>query len=261
MRIAVYAGSFDPITNGHLDIIHRAAKQFDKIVITIAVNPAKKGMFSMENRATMIRDALGGKAMISTTDVQRDIADHPDTQFFITILPPNYMVTKWMMCIGSRTLIRGLRANMDFEAEFQMNGINKKLEPLVDSVFFMTSVDQLCTSSSAVKEISRLGGDVSHFVPPNVQIALAGPIKTWVVSDLKDPKPGFYKTVGHKPAFHFRIMDSEYGLIIWGFSIFGNIPGYRTYGVRFSEWAGRPENAPLYVTTDYDRTLRSSKVM
>lgn len=159
MRTCVYGGSFDPITNGHLDIIHRAAEQYDRVVIAVATNSAKKGLFTPEERLSLIGDSLG-------------IQPKNDPKFRVCMLPPGTLLAQWAKDIGAHALVRGLRANMDFEAEFQLNMVNKKLVPGIDTVFFMTAHDQLYTSSSIAKEIATVGGDLGHFVPHNVAVAL-----------------------------------------------------------------------------------------
>ena len=145
-RIAGYPGTFDPITNGHLSIVRRALKIFDRVVIAILYNPQKIPLFSLEERTGMIREAL---------------ADQPNVEIdtFDGLLV-DYVVKK-----GSNVILRGLRALSDFEYEFQMALMNRKLDRQVQSVFLMTDYKWLYTSSTIIKEAASLGGDISGLVP------------------------------------------------------------------------------------------------
>lgn len=174
MKIGLYAGSFDPVTSGHLDIIRRAATQYDRVVVAVATNSAKKHMFTQSERVTMLLDALGEGDGKATYLAGGQAFDKPqDPKFIVTFLPPSRMLAEFALkFVGAVALIRGLRAMSDFEAEFQLNMINKKLVPEIDTVFFMTSPEQLYTSSSIAKEVASIGGDLSHFVPPNVATKL-----------------------------------------------------------------------------------------
>ncbi len=150
-RKAVYAGSFDPITNGHLDIVRRALCSFDEVIVAVAFNAEKdSALFSVEERVTMIREAL------------TDVAERVVVDAFDGLLVD--------YCEGKRAcaVIRGLRAVTDFEYEFQMAMMNRHLNPRVETFFMTASEEYLYTASRLVKEVSRLGGDVSGLIPPGV---------------------------------------------------------------------------------------------
>ena len=145
-KIAVYPGTFDPITHGHLSILTRALKIFDKLVIAILTNPKKVPLFSMEERIAMIKEVL------------RD-------QRNVEIDSYNGLLVDYVMSKKSNVIIRGLRALSDFEYEFQMALMNRKLNREVQSVFLMTDYKWFYTSSTIIKEAASLGGDVSGLVP------------------------------------------------------------------------------------------------
>jgi len=153
MRTAVYPGSFDPITNGHLDVIKRAARLFDHVIVAVAINESKIPLFTMGERKE-----LAVKAVQHIPNVEVDT--------FTTLLV-NYVVAK-----GGQTVIRGLRAVSDFEFEFQLALLNRKLNEDVEMIFMMPKESYTFISSRIIKEISMLGGDVSSFVPPHVVQAL-----------------------------------------------------------------------------------------
>ncbi len=153
--IAVYPGTFDPITNGHLDILERALALFDKLVVTIAVNPRKAPLFSIEDRIGFIRDALPG---------------HHDR---ISFAANEGLLVDFCKSQGARVIVRGLRALADFEYEFQFAHMNRRLAPDIDTMFFMTDEKNHYVSSSLVKEVASLGGDITGLVPPDVVSALA----------------------------------------------------------------------------------------
>ncbi|RPF47997.1 phosphopantetheine adenylyltransferase [Hydrogenoanaerobacterium saccharovorans] len=146
MRIAVCPGSFDPVTKGHLDIIHRASKLFDKIIVVVVINPDKHPSFSAEERMDMIRRA--------TTDIPNMEVDN------FSGLLMDYVRDK-----GAVAIVKGLRAVTDFEYEFQMALINKKLNPQADTLFLTTATENMYLSSSIVKQIASFGGDITDFVP------------------------------------------------------------------------------------------------
>lgn len=153
--VAVYPGTFDPITNGHLDILRRALALFDRIVVTIAVNPRKQPLFTVEQRIGFIRDAL---------------PDYADRLQFASF---GGLLVEFARSQGATVIVRGLRALADFEYEFQFAHMNRRLAPGIDSVFFMTDERNHYVSSSLVKEVASLGGDVTGLVPPAVATALA----------------------------------------------------------------------------------------
>jgi len=148
-KLAVYPGSFDPITNGHISIVSRALKVFDRLVIAILNNPQKLPLFSMEERIQMIREVLKDQR-------------HLEVESFNGLLV-DYVIQK-----KTNVVIRGLRALSDFEYEFQMALMNRKLNREVQSIFLMTDYKWFYTSSTIIKEAASLGGDVSGLVPPIV---------------------------------------------------------------------------------------------
>lgn len=149
MSTALYPGTFDPITNGHLDIIRQALTIFDHIVVTVSCNPRKAPLFSVEERMEMIRIATAQVGSVSVN--QYDGLSVEAARQYRAI-----------------ALIRGLRAVSDFEAEFQMTLMNRQLAPEIETVFLMPSEQYTYLSSSIVKEVAQFGGDVSQFVPPIV---------------------------------------------------------------------------------------------
>lgn len=153
-RIGVYPGTFDPVTNGHLDIISRAAGLLDKLVVGVAVNAGKGPLFSLTERVAMVRDEV------------RHFS--PDVETRIDVQPFQTLLMHFAQSVGANVIVRGLRAVSDFEYEFQMAGMNRRLNPNVDTVFLMASEHQQFISSRFVKEIARLGGDISPFVSPRV---------------------------------------------------------------------------------------------
>ena len=152
-RTAIYPGSFDPVTNGHLDVIKRALKLVDNVVVAIVHNPKKRGCFTPEERAKLLRGVLSDEKRVQVDAFSGLLVDYVQAQ-------------------GAGTIIRGLRAVADFEFEFQMALMNRRLAPAVDTIFLMTDENHMFVSSSLVKEIARLGGDVSEFVPDAVRVAL-----------------------------------------------------------------------------------------
>jgi pantetheine-phosphate adenylyltransferase len=152
-RKAIYPGSFDPITNGHVDLIERALEIFDLLVVAVAINPRKKSLFSAAERVALIEGAVSGSERLQITSFEGLLVDH---------------VKEW----GGRTLVRGMRALADFEYEFQFAHMNRRLAPEVDTIFMMTSEENFFVSSSLVKEVAAFGGDLTGLVPSNVAQAL-----------------------------------------------------------------------------------------
>ena len=153
MTIAVYPGSFDPVTNGHLDIAARASRIFDTVIMAVFDRPNKKLLFNTEERVALLREA--------TRDLPRVKVD---TYAELTV--------DYVRSIGAAVIVRGLRAASDFENEFQMAQINQTLAPDIDVVLFMAGHQYTFFSSSTVREIASLGGDISWLVPPHVVPAL-----------------------------------------------------------------------------------------
>ncbi|WDP92137.1 MAG: pantetheine-phosphate adenylyltransferase [Desulfobacter sp.] len=152
-RIAIYPGSFDPLTNGHLDVLKRAQDIFDLVIIAVLHNPGKKSLFSKEERVTMIRESLNGNPQ-----VQVDTFDG--------------LLVEYARMKNAVAVIRGMRAISDFESEFQMALMNRKLNKDVQSVFLMTGLRWIFTSSSIIKEAAQFGGDISDMVPEPVKLKL-----------------------------------------------------------------------------------------
>jgi pantetheine-phosphate adenylyltransferase len=151
---AVYPGSFDPITNGHLDIIERGLSVFDEVVIAILVNPEKRPLFTVEERVEIIRKAYAGNRRV-----------HVDTF--------SGLLVDYARRVGASVIIRGLRAISDFEYEFQMALMNRRLNPQIETVFMMPAESYSYVSSRLVKEVFQLGGRVSDLVPPVVERRLS----------------------------------------------------------------------------------------
>jgi len=149
MRIAVYPGSFDPITNGHLDIIKRASRVFDEVIVGVLVNPDKKGLFDIEERVLLIQQATKEYNNVKV-------------ESFSGLLV-NFMKEK-----NARAIIKGLRAVSDFEYEFQMSLMNKKLDPNIETLFMMTNAKYSYLSSSSVKQVASFGGCIKGLVPEDI---------------------------------------------------------------------------------------------
>ena len=152
-RVALYPGTFDPLTNGHLDIIGRAVKLYDKLVLGVALNSSKSPLFTFEERVEMARDLAESVA--------------GDTE--IEVLPFEGLLMHFAEEVGANSIIRGLRAVSDFEYEFQMVGMNQRLNADIETVFLMADPRHQAVASRLVKEIARLGGDVTPFVPSLVK--------------------------------------------------------------------------------------------
>lgn len=152
-NIAVYPGTFDPVTYGHIDIIKRASKIFDKVIVAVAHNDHKRPLFSVEERASMLMDAVKNLKNVTVDDFEG--------------LVVNYVRRK-----GARVMIRGLRMISDFEYEFQMALTNRKLAENIETIFMMPNESYSYISSKLIKEAASLGADVKNFIPKKVQIAL-----------------------------------------------------------------------------------------
>jgi len=153
-RLAVYPGTFDPITNGHLDLIERGCRLFDRVIVAILENPDKAPLFPLRERARLI-----GEVLKSTPNVSVDTF--------------NGLLVDYVRRMGAHVIVRGLRAVSDFEYEFQMALMNRRLDPGVETVFMMPAEAYSYLSSRLVKEVAFLGGDVSGLVPPTVARAMA----------------------------------------------------------------------------------------
>ncbi len=153
-RIGVYPGTFDPVTNGHIDVIFRATKIVDRLIVAVAANIGKGPMFNIEERTEIVRGEI--EAM---DDGRRER---------IEVRPFGTLLMAFAQEVGASCIIRGLRAVSDFEYEFQMTGMNARLDPEIETVFLMASERHQFISSLFVKEIARLNGDISSFVSPRV---------------------------------------------------------------------------------------------
>ncbi len=153
-RVGLYPGTFDPITLGHLDIIKRGAKLVDHLILGVSTNPSKQALFSLDERVEMVRRET---AFIES-----------DNGVTIEVKPFNTLLMSFAEEVGATAIIRGLRAVSDFEYEFQMTGMNAKLDPEIETVFLMAADKWQFVSSSFVKEIATLGGEIEDFVTPQV---------------------------------------------------------------------------------------------
>ena len=152
-RVGVYPGTFDPVTNGHLDIISRAVKVVDKLIVAVAVNIGKGPLFSLKDRVAMCRSEVDGLNLNGT---------------IVDVVPFDTLLMDFVTGQGADLIIRGLRAVSDFEYEFQMAGMNTRLNAKVETMFLMASERNQFIASRFVKEIAQLGGDISSFVPASV---------------------------------------------------------------------------------------------
>jgi pantetheine-phosphate adenylyltransferase len=156
--IALYPGTFDPITNGHTDLVRRAARLFDEVIVAVAANPQKKPLFNLSERVELARTVLADIKGVKVTGFDNLLID----------------------CVrqhGGNVILRGLRAASDFEYEFQLAGMNRRLAPEVETVFMTPSEQEMFISASLVKEIALLGGNVSDFVDARVAAAMAAKIR------------------------------------------------------------------------------------
>jgi pantetheine-phosphate adenylyltransferase len=154
MRTAIYPGSFDPFTNGHLDLVQRAAKLFDRVIVAVAQNDGKRPLFTLAERLALVRPAIAGMPKVEADSFKGLLVDYVERR-------------------KGQAIIRGLRAVSDFEFEFQMALMNRKLSEKVETIFMMPKETYTFLSSRLVKEIAALGGNVDAFVPENVRAALA----------------------------------------------------------------------------------------
>ena len=152
-KIAIYPGSFDPLTNGHIDIIERALELFDMVIIAVLHNPSKKALFTVDERVEMAQKCFNGEKSIKVDSFGGLLVDYAKIK-------------------NASAIIRGMRAISDFESEFQMALMNRKLNKEVQSVFLMTGLRWIFTSSSIIKEAAQFGGDISDMVPEPVKLKL-----------------------------------------------------------------------------------------
>jgi pantetheine-phosphate adenylyltransferase len=155
MRTAIYPGSFDPLTNGHLDVILRATKLFDRVIVAVARSESKQPLFTLEERVEIVARAISHLPNVETDSFAGLLVEYVERR-------------------GAQAVIRGLRAVSDFEFEFQLALMNRKLNERIETIFMMPKDTYVFLSSRIVKEIAHLGGDVSSFVPAHVQAALTG---------------------------------------------------------------------------------------
>ena len=153
-KVGIYSGTFDPVTNGHLDVIERGYELFDYLYVTVAENINKKTLFTLEERVALLKQAT---AHLRRVEVR---------------VCSDQLIVDFAKQVGAKTILRGLRAVTDFEYEFQIATTNKRLAPDIETVFLMTKAENMFLSSSTTKEVARFGGDVSSFVPPFVQVEL-----------------------------------------------------------------------------------------
>lgn len=158
MRRAIYPGSFDPVTNGHLDVIERAQKLFDEVIVAVAYNEQKQPLFALEERLAFLQETIGSRERVKVATFAG-------------------LLVEFAIEYEANAVVRGLRAISDFEFEFQMALMNRKLEANVETIFLMPKEEYTYLSSRIVKEIARLGGDISQFVPACVTKAFAKKMK------------------------------------------------------------------------------------
>lgn len=157
-RVGLYPGTFDPITAGHLDIIGRGLKLVDKLIVGVAVNEAKKPLFSLDERTTIVEEETAKL--------------HNPRGVEIEVRPFDNLLMHFAEACGAHVIIRGLRAVSDFEYEFQMTAMNEQLNREIETVFLMADVQHQAVASRLVKEIAKFGGDISSFVTPSVRAKL-----------------------------------------------------------------------------------------
>ncbi len=150
-RIGLYPGTFDPVTNGHLDVIARAARLLDKLVVGVAVNTGKGPMFALEERVELVQAEIDAIASRNGMEIE--------------VMPFDTLLVQFARKIGASMIVRGLRAVSDFDYEFQMAGMNYRMDPEIETVFLMASETHQFIASRLVKEVAMLGGDITSFVP------------------------------------------------------------------------------------------------
>lgn len=154
-RLAAYPGSFDPLTNGHLDIVRRGAKLFDTVVVAVYASPKKNVLFSADERVALWQEVIADEGLHNVRAEKYTI-----------------LTTEYVHQIGAQAILKGLRSSNDFEAEFQQGLMNHKLAPQIETVCLFTNLEQLFVSSSLIKEVASLGGDVTDMLPASVERAL-----------------------------------------------------------------------------------------
>lgn len=152
MRIGLYPGTFDPVTNGHLDVIARGARLVDKLIVGVAINTGKGPLFALEERVELVQAEVDAIARRNGTVIE--------------VRPFNTLLVQFAREVGASMIVRGLRAVSDFDYEFQMAGMNYRMDPEVETVFLMASEKHQFIASRLVKEVAMLGGDITSFVPP-----------------------------------------------------------------------------------------------
>ena len=152
LRVGLYPGTFDPVTNGHLDVIARAARLLDKLIVGVAISTGKGPLLTLEERVELVQ------AEIASIATQNDM--------LIEVLPYDTLLVEFARKVGASMIVRGLRAVTDFDYEFQMAGMNYRMAPDIETVFLMASETHQFIASRLVKEVAMLGGDISSFVPP-----------------------------------------------------------------------------------------------
>ena len=159
MGLILYPGSFDPLTNGHIDIMRRALERFDELRVVVANNSRKQTLFSAEERVELVKESLANEARVSVVALDGLLVDYARE-------------------VGAKTLLRGLRQVADFEFEFNMAAMNRHLYPEIDTLFMMTGADNFYVSSSLVRSVAALGGDIDRLVPAPVALALRDRLTT-----------------------------------------------------------------------------------
>ncbi len=170
MRTVIYPGSFDPVTNGHLDVIQRAARLFDRVIVAVADNETKHPLFSQAERKRLVAQAVASYGNVRVDSFHGLLVEYAEER-------------------GAQAIVRGLRAVSDFEFEFQLALMNRKLNEQVETIFMMPKDTYTFLSSRMVKEICRLGGDIGAFVPPSVETALRRKLRPSAKERVRKSKP------------------------------------------------------------------------